>query len=547
MCLLLISFFWIAAVIAVNPLGDFPLNDDWAYGSAVRSLVQEGDFRLSGWTATNLFGQVLWGALFCLPLGFSFTALRVSTLVLGLAGILATYGLLREARVPVRLAVLGALVIAFNPIYFPLSFTFMSDVPFTALATVSSWLLVRGLRRSSWTEISAGLALVAVAILIRQIGLALPLAFGAAYFVKQRFRARQLLPATLPGAAAFVLQIGYQEWLRWSDRLPTTFGSQIKALWSQLHQPWPSIVFDALKIMSISLIYTGLFLFPFLIAMRRLALHRRIALSILMGGIAVAVTASMAVRKMLMPVHGNIISKAGIGPITTYGGDPFWAPPHFWLFVTFISVVGAILLAVRLLESVTLLLSQALDSIQGEPPYLFTFALVAIAATFAPLPLLGFGPHGFYDRYLIVLLPWVMLALVATESVNATLSFRSIPAEIGAFSLLAMALFAVAATHDYLSFNRARWDALESVMREYGIGPERVDGGFEFNGWYLYDPAYIGRPSSSWWWVADDNFLVGTSLREGYVPLRIDPVTRWLPWGRGDIIVQRRTERSNDH
>ena len=81
-CLLLVICFWIAAVIAVNPIGDFPLNDDWAYGGAVRTLIQEGDFRLSGWTATNLLGQVLWGALFCLPLGFSFTALRVSTLVL---------------------------------------------------------------------------------------------------------------------------------------------------------------------------------------------------------------------------------------------------------------------------------------------------------------------------------------------------------------------------------------------------------------------------------------------------------------------------------
>ena len=249
-------------------------------------------------------------------------------------------------------------MIAFNPIYFPLSFTFMSDVPFTAVATISSWLLLRGLRRSSWIELSAGLALAAVAISIRQIGIALPLAFGAAYLVKDRFNPRRLLIAVLPGAAAFVLQIGYQEWLRWSDRLPTTFGSQIKTLLSQLHQPWSSILFDALKITSISLIYTGFFLIPWLIAMRPLALRRRRKTFIIGAiSIAIAVTVSMAVRKVLMPVHGNILSKAGIGPIIIYDGDPFWAPPHFWLFVTFISVLGAILLAVRLLENVTVLLN----------------------------------------------------------------------------------------------------------------------------------------------------------------------------------------------
>ena len=126
-----------------------------------------------------------------------------------------------------------------------------------------------------------------------------------------------------------------------------------------------------------------------------------------------------------------------------------------------------------------------------------------------------------------------MLALVTTNSANRRLSLRSIYPAAGALSLFAMALFVVAATHDYLSFNRARWTALERVMRDYAVGPESVDGGFEFNGWYSYDPAYVARPSRSWWWVTGDDFLVGTRLREGYTALRIDPVTRWLPWGRG--------------
>src|SRR5690242_11795839 len=99
--LLLLTLGWAVAIIAINPVGDFPLNDDWSYGYAVRKLVEEGALQFSGWTAANLLAQVAWGALFTLPLGFSFTALRVSTLVLGLAGVLATYGLLREARAPI--------------------------------------------------------------------------------------------------------------------------------------------------------------------------------------------------------------------------------------------------------------------------------------------------------------------------------------------------------------------------------------------------------------------------------------------------------------
>ena len=155
-CALLLVFIWVLAALLVNPVGDFPLNDDWAYGFAVRSLVETGHLRLSGWTATNLIAQVPWGALFCLPFGFSFTALRLSTLVLGLIGVLATYGLLREARASAWLALFGSLVLAFSPIYFALSYTFMTDVPFTAVATASSWLLLRGLRRDSWFEMGGG-------------------------------------------------------------------------------------------------------------------------------------------------------------------------------------------------------------------------------------------------------------------------------------------------------------------------------------------------------------------------------------------------------
>jgi hypothetical protein len=36
---------WWGAVWAVDPSGDFPANDDWAYASVVRALVEEGTLR----------------------------------------------------------------------------------------------------------------------------------------------------------------------------------------------------------------------------------------------------------------------------------------------------------------------------------------------------------------------------------------------------------------------------------------------------------------------------------------------------------------------
>ena len=69
--ILIIIAIWTVMVIVVNPLGNFPLNDDWVYGLAVKSILEKGDFRLPSPAHANLFFQAFWGALFCLPFGFS--------------------------------------------------------------------------------------------------------------------------------------------------------------------------------------------------------------------------------------------------------------------------------------------------------------------------------------------------------------------------------------------------------------------------------------------------------------------------------------------
>jgi len=77
-----ITLLWGVAEILVKPIGNFPLNDDWAWGMTVKRLVEGGGYHPTGWAGMTLITQVLWGALFCIPKGFSFNALRVSTLVL---------------------------------------------------------------------------------------------------------------------------------------------------------------------------------------------------------------------------------------------------------------------------------------------------------------------------------------------------------------------------------------------------------------------------------------------------------------------------------
>jgi 4-amino-4-deoxy-L-arabinose transferase-like glycosyltransferase len=524
--LIVLLVVWIVTALAVNPMGDFPLNDDWAYGYSVRTLVEKGDIQFSDWTATNLIAQVVWGAVFCLPFGFSFTALRISTLVLGIIGVIATYGLLREARAQAWLALFGALVLAFNPIYLPLSFTFMSDVPFIAIAAASSWLLLRGLRRNSRVEIAGGLILAGIAILIRQVGLTLPIAFAIAYLFRNGISIRRLLEATLPVAGGLVLQIGFEAWLRWSNRLPATYGRQINSIQAQLEGAWGTLLADAAMITLYSLFYAGLFLFSFLVVTQRSIAVRFSPVFVGLIGISTTTTIIFSMYWKLMPLHVNIFNAGGLG---CCDGDPSQAPKYVWVLVTFISALGATLLLLELIRSAVSL--APLRTRPGER-YVVGFALAAAIIAFAPLPFI----QGFYDRYLIVFLPWLMLAVTAPNSIteNRTSAFAII---VGALTFLSISIYSIAATHDYLSANRVRWTALNRLLSEYRVKPERIDGGFEFNGLYLYERPYTHPPGAAPRAVGDD-YVVSYFIRANYTILERLNVRRWLPWGRGDILIQ---------
>src|SRR5258708_2833540 len=87
-----------AAFIAVllRPFQNVPFVDDWAYAWPVEHLLQTGEMRILDWSTSINVAQVLWGALFSIPFGFSFTALRISTFVLAIGGLCGFYLLLRE-------------------------------------------------------------------------------------------------------------------------------------------------------------------------------------------------------------------------------------------------------------------------------------------------------------------------------------------------------------------------------------------------------------------------------------------------------------------
>lgn len=522
---------WIALAAIVDPRGEFPLNDDWAYARSVEALVADGELRFSGWTATNLVAQVAWGALFAAPFGFSFTALRLSTLVLGLVGVLASYGLMRELRAAPPVAFLGALVVAANPLYLPLAASFMNDVPFAAVATLTLFLLARGLRCGSGAALGAGLALCGVAILTRQLGLALPAAFAVAWVARRGATARGFGVAVAAVGLGVALQLGYARWLTLSGRAPENYGAQIETLARAARRGLGHLAETAARTGFLSLLYLGLFLAPILIVAASGAWRglepagRRRAVAATAAG-AAFLTVGLALLGLWMPVYGNVLARHGVGPVILKAVALPPLPDAFWAAATALAVGGGALivvlgamLAARLVRGLR----------RGGPAVDAGVVLVAAAgaAYLAPILLLGFTPFGFYDRYLVFLVP-VGAALACAAAGDARPGRGAVVA--GVALAAAMAAFSAAATRDHLALNRARWAALGALEVE-GVPPTAIDGGFEFNAWRLYREDYADwetEPDKSWYWVDRDDYAVTMAPVPGYVPVARAAVPRWL-------------------
>ena len=138
-------------------------------------FLQTGELRVLEWSAHYPLAQILWGALFSRLFGFSFAVLRLSTLVLAWAGLLAFYPTLRELGIRPLLAGLGTLMLWCNPVFFVLSHSFMTDVPFVSTMNAVLLCYVRWVKRGRTWDLGLGSVLALLAFLIRQLGAALAL------------------------------------------------------------------------------------------------------------------------------------------------------------------------------------------------------------------------------------------------------------------------------------------------------------------------------------------------------------------------------------
>ena len=247
-----------------------------------------------------------------------------------------------------------------------------------------------------------------------------------------------------------------------------------------------------------------------------------------------------------MPLPGNIFYDIGLGAVTLWGsGIPPnlpHAPKAVWYLITFAAIMGSVMLMHALFSAVAkilTLLRKRNESEADESPLIF--AISTCILFFLCLCLLLYAA----DRYVIPFLPLLMILITSpAKSIPFHLHVNRLCSFFVAVLLLVYGIFSVAATHDYLSWNRSRWEALRYLTEDAHISSNNIDGGFEFNGWHGYDSAYRGKIEKNKLWVFTKfeytDYVISFEPQIGFRVIKRYPYKRWIPYGEGNIYILHR-------
>jgi 4-amino-4-deoxy-L-arabinose transferase-like glycosyltransferase len=545
--LLILALWFVTVAMAIGVYRDVPVIDDWTYAWSVERLLDDGRIEVLDWSAVYPLGHSLWGAAWSLVLGFSFPTLRLSTLALSLLAACALYLILRELDARPRVALLGALTVAVNPVVLLLSSSFMTDVPFVASTLMALLCYTRAMRRGRIHLVWWGGAWACMAFLDRQIAIVTPLA--ALPLLLPR-------PRSEPGRSAVLLALG----ATWGAMLVCSLammslvkptGEMIKLvdrLAYLLQVPLTTYLIYNLYILCTMAFYA----LPALLAMATVRrLWRRPALFVVTLSLAAIVLGFTG--EIPIPLRpSNTWSLVEVGGSRGLINGPL--PP---LERTTIETVlrGAGLLAFGLaLMSLTRAdshsphahrtaytprlvfrrLLDAVNTISMTPRmplviYLIAYLLVANVLWM------------YNDRYLIVLLP-VIVAMA--------LGARQHGAEAPRLAWIAIAIFATVAvvgTRDALRFNQGLRDTWQALV-DSGVQASDIDAGYAWNGWWLYahpENMAEGLTVRDVPWITSHRrptYILSKSALDGYDVVREVVWTDDAPWPGPDrlLVLKRR-------
>jgi hypothetical protein len=525
---LILSAIFIFAELIVNPIGDFPLNDDWSYGKSVHYLEQ-GDYTIGSFGAMSLFTHLMWGALFVKIFGFSFTVLRISTLVSALAGLYFLNKLVTEVTSNKFLGFLFCLTLLFNPLYFNLANTYMTDVNFNTLLIICCFFAFRFFKTGRRSYLFPFFIVSALLILIRQFGIVMPVAFTLGCLLLKENKWTTVLYSLVGSVLVYMILKLYEGYLAgilpaWSAyKFSGSIHLTDKIFWDgfrwNLSHRYRLILLQVLVFsMPAAIVYAG--------SLINNTGKYLVAIAILLGSGTV-----FWLFKDVKLASGNIFMNMSLGPETFYESK-FAKTNHTYSegFEYALTIVkycfASVTTTVLVLCCINLFKRGNRFSINPE---IFFLTVLIFAYVFMILI-----TESYFDRYHIPIIT-VSLILFAHIGVTHKINYQWIIIPLVCFFYVS-----VFGTKDYLTLNRVRWGAYDYLKEKKGITAEKVNGGFEINCW--------NDAKGNWWYnfhtLSTFDYLIQFKKEDGFSLFKEYEFQRYFPYKKDKMSIFIREDKT---
>jgi hypothetical protein len=511
---------FLAAEIVVNPLGNFPLNDDWSYSKTTVLFHLSGFMDIGTWGAMTLVTHVLWGTLFVKIFGYSHVVVRMSTLVSALIGVFTLYRLTVNITHKRLTAFIASLTLLFSPLSFVLGNTYMTDVNFQTLFILFMYFAHRYFNSGNKWHLPVLAVLSFMLVFLRQFGFVAPLGLLIGSLFMRRGRLFALSVQVVSIGAIYFAFAAYERYLRrhLPDWAGFRFSGSLDVTDPGFHkQFYHNVASRSLNVITQVFVYAAPFCVFFLRPLIATVTRRQL--------VAVLTATVVLVACLSVPAtfpFGNIFANMVLGPETFYQNWMFGdVHNRFSEFNYFSFVLKTILSAVTIMF---ILLTYVTRSWRFSRPSAFAVTMTVAMLAYAGLV---FVSPVWFDRYLMPLSVAAFVPLsFASRQTNAVFRWETVLVQ------LVFVYISVAGTRDYMLWNAKRWEAYGELRRS-GVEVKRLNGGFEVNNWY--DGIY------GWWGEFESldsvNYLIQFRPEPGFRRFRTYPFVRFFPPRRDTVSV----------
>ncbi len=487
-----------ASVLASWPVAEMGFVDDWSYVKTAFVFARTGHIIYNGW-ATAMLGWVIpWGALFIKLFGFSFTAVRLSTLPLAMASVYLFHASLVRFGITARNAVVGALTLGLSPLFLPLAASYMTDVAGLFCILVCLYLCQRALAAHSDRTAILWLACASLTNIaggtVRQIAWlgTLVMVPSTAWLLRKRAGVKRMAFLLWIASVVSVLTC-----MHWFERQPYALPEKI------IQGPVTGAMLghmlaELLKV----LLCLALITFPILAAwipiqrcLSRSAVTRIACVLIAMAVASILLGNRGSLDHRVMPWLGHVIGTLSIFSSTgeMLGSRPVTLTLPMRVGLSLLVIAALLTLGEQMLTKPWRRKSPGAVSLHEALWVLVPFS-ISYVVFLLPRALYSF----IYDRYLLGLMPLAIIILLLLY--QQWVAERLPGITIAALSLFG--LYAIAGMHDWFALNRARVAAVAQI-HALGVPITSVQGGFDYDGWtqieaagYINDPRILNPPDA---------------------------------------------------